>query len=78
MVLAWDERYPRENETGRYLEINGRKLGPFYSRGDLSLKNRASWLRYEVDELHDRMARVREVVPPDPPGQQPWWKFWGR
>jgi hypothetical protein len=76
-VLAWEEKYPHENEAGSYLEINGRKLGPFYSFGELSLKNRASWLRYEMDKLHDRVAKLRHVVPPEPPGQKPWWKFWG-
>ena len=51
-VLAWEELNPHENETNSYLEINGRKLGPFYSFGELSLKNRASWIKYEKDLLH--------------------------
>jgi hypothetical protein len=76
-VLAWEERNPHENETGSYLEIHGRKLGPFYSFGELSLKNRASWIKYEMDKLHDRVMRLRAVVPPEPPGPKPWWKFWG-
>jgi hypothetical protein len=76
-VLAWEERNPHENETGSYLEINGRKLGPFYSFGELSLKNRASWIKYEMDKLHDRVMKVRTVEPPEPPGAKPWWKFWG-
>ncbi|MDB5308277.1 MAG: hypothetical protein JWO38_2479 [Gemmataceae bacterium] len=58
-VLAWEERNPHENETGSNLEINGRKLGPFYSFGELSLKNRASWIKYEMDKLHDRVMKVR-------------------
>ena len=77
-MLAWEERNPHENETGSYLEANGRKLGPFYSLGELSLKNRASWLRYEMGKLRDRAAKLRGVVPPEPPGPKPWWKFWAR
>jgi hypothetical protein len=76
-VLAWEEKNPHENEAGSYLEINGRKLGPFYSMGEHALKNRAAYLRYEMDQLHDRVMILRNVVPPEPPGPKPWWKFWG-
>jgi hypothetical protein len=75
-VLEWEEQNPHENETGNYLEIGGRKLGPFYSFGEISLKNSVSRIRYEMDELHDRVMKLRDVVPPEPPGQKPWWKFW--
>jgi hypothetical protein len=77
-VLAWEERNPHEDEAGSYLEIGGRRLGPFYSLGELSLKNRASWLRYEMDKRRDRVAKLRGVVPPEPPGPKPWWKFWAK
>jgi hypothetical protein len=76
-VLAWEERNPHENETGSYLEIGGRRLGPFYTLGELSLKNRASWIRYEMDRLHDRVIKVKSIVPHEPPVPRPWWKFWG-
>lgn len=65
-VLAWEERNPHEDEVGSYLEIGGRRLGPFYSFNELSLKNRASWIRYEMDKLHDRVAKLRGVIPPEP------------
>lgn len=77
-VLAWEERNPHESETGSYLEIGGRTLGPFYTFGEMALKDRASRMRYEMDKLHDRVAKLREVVPPEPPGPKPWWKFWGK
>ena len=76
-VLAWEERNPHENEAGSYLEIGGRTLGPFYTFGELSLKNRASWIRYEMDKLHDRVMKLKDIVPPEPPARRPWWKFWG-
>src|SRR5262249_2643827 len=60
-----------------YLEIDGRRLGPFYTFRELSLKNRASWIRYEMDRLHDRVMKVKTIVPPEPPRPRPWWKFWG-
>src|ERR1700722_17586597 len=47
------------NEAGSYLEIGGRRLGPFYTFGEISLKNRASWIRYEMGELHDRVMKVK-------------------
>jgi hypothetical protein len=64
-VLAWEERNPHEKETGSYLEIRGRKLGPFYTFGELSLKHRASWIRYEMEQLHDRVMKIRHVIPPE-------------
>jgi hypothetical protein len=76
-VLAWEERNPHENETGSYLEIGGRKLGPFYTFGEISLKDRASRIRYEMEKLHDRVMKVRDGVPPAAVGGRPWWKLWG-
>lgn len=49
-----------------YLDIDGRRLGPFYLFDDLSLKGRASRIRYEMDKLHDRVAKLRGVIPPEP------------
>ena len=76
-VLAWEEKNPHENEFGRYLEIGGRKLGPFYSMAEHVLKNRGEHIRYQMGELHDRVMKLREVMPPDPPRTKPWWKLWG-
>ena len=75
-VLNWEERNPHENEMGSYIEINGRTLGPFYTFGELSLKNRASRIVYEMQELHGRVMKVKNVISPDPPEPRPWWKFW--
>jgi hypothetical protein len=41
-VLAWEERNPHEHETGSCLDIGGRRLGPFYTSGELSMKGRAA------------------------------------
>ncbi|WP_406694400.1 hypothetical protein V5E97_25320 [Singulisphaera sp. Ch08] len=75
-VLAWEARNPHENEIGTYLEIGDRRLGPFYTFGELSLRDRASKLTYEMDKLHDRVMKVKDIVPPEPPSPRPWWKFW--
>jgi hypothetical protein len=75
-VLAWEEKNPHENEAPSYLEFGGRKLGPFYSMGEHALKNRAAYIRYEMDKFHDRVMKLRDVVPPEPPGPKPWWTFW--
>jgi hypothetical protein len=76
-VLAWEERNPHEKEAGSYLEIGGRRLGPFYTFGELSLKHRAARIRYEMDKLHDRVMKVKDVVPPEPQVARPWWRIWG-
>jgi hypothetical protein len=76
-VLAWEERNPHEQEVGSYLEVGGRRLGPFYTFGEHSLKNRASRIRYEMDRLHDRVMKVRDVIPPEPAAARPWWRIWG-
>jgi hypothetical protein len=75
-VLAWEERNPHENEAGSYLEIGGRRLGPFYTFRELSLKNRAAQIRYEMDRLHARVMKVKDVIPPEPPEARPWWHVW--
>jgi hypothetical protein len=77
-VLAWEKRNPHENEVGSYLEIGGRRLGPFYTSGEISLKNRASWIRDEMDALHDRVIKVGDVIPPEPPAARPWWRILAR
>ncbi len=70
-VLAWEERYPHENETGSYLEVGGRTLGPFYTLGELALKNRAAWITYEMGMFHGRVMQVKNIVPPEPPETRP-------
>jgi hypothetical protein len=72
-VLAWEKRYPHESEAGSYLEIDGRRLGPFCTFAELALKDRASRMRYEMDQLHDRVEKLKAIVPPEP---RQWWKLW--
>jgi hypothetical protein len=76
-VLAWEERNPHENEAGSYLEISGRRHGPFYTFGELALKNRGARIRYEMDKLHERVMKLRDVAPPEPEESRPWWRLWG-
>lgn len=75
-VLAWEERNPHEDEIGSYLEIDGRRLGPFYTFNELSLKNRVMWIRHEMGQLHDRVMKVKNVIPAEPQGPRRWWQFW--
>jgi hypothetical protein len=76
-VLEWEERNPHEKEVGSYLEVNGRRLGPFYKFGELALRNRAARVRYEMNRLYDRVLKIKEVVPLEPQGRKPWWRIWG-
>jgi hypothetical protein len=65
-AVAWEQRNPHEPEAGSYLEVEGRTVGPFYSMGEISLRNRAQWVRYEMERLHDRVMKVRDRIPPEP------------
>lgn len=65
-VLAWEQNNPHEDEIGTYLEVNGRRIGPFYSLREHALKDRCSWIQYEMYKLRDRVMKVRDVVPPEP------------
>jgi len=77
-VLAWEQNNPHEDEVGAYIEVNGRQLGPFYSFGELALKNRSSRIQYEMQRLHDRVMKVRDVVPIEPKHHaKSWWHWWG-
>ena len=64
LVLAWEERNPHENELGSYLEIRGRRLGPFYSGAELYLKNCAQLVRYEMEQLFERVRGLKEHLLP--------------
>lgn len=75
-VRDWEERNPHVQETGSYLEIGARKLGPFYTFSELTLKNRGVWLRHEMEQLHERVLQIKNVIPPEPSEPRKWWKFW--
>jgi hypothetical protein len=78
-VQAWEERNPHEPERGTFLQIEGRVVGPFISMDEVMLRNCPEHLRYEMAQRHDRVMRVRDVVPPEPAApHRPWWKLWGR
>jgi hypothetical protein len=45
--------------------------------GEMALQNCSMWVRYEMEKLHERVMKVRDRVPPEPPAEhRPWWKFW--
>jgi hypothetical protein len=78
-VRQWEVRNPHEPETGTFLEIDGRKAGPFISFAEMSLRDRAVRARHEMQRLHDRVMKVRDRVPPEPArGRGLWWRFWRR
>src|SRR5205814_511890 len=56
-VRDWEQRNPHEPETPEFLEVEGRRVGPFVSFGELwsRVSYRAQWLRYKMEQLHDRV-----------------------
>jgi hypothetical protein len=51
-VEAWERANPHEPEPG-----------PWISMSEMSLRNRPAWLRFEMEELHDRVMMVRDREP---------------
>jgi hypothetical protein len=77
-VREWEERNPHEPEAPTFLQIGDRESGPSITMGEMMLCDRPQWVRYEMERLHDRVMKVRDVVPPEPAAPpRPWWKFWG-
>jgi hypothetical protein len=68
-VHDWEQRNPHEPETPSFLEIEGRRVGPFHSFGELfcQVSYRAQFIRYEMEQLHDRVMPLRGHEPPPQP-----------
>lgn len=64
VVSAWEEQNPHEPETGHYLDVEGRTVGPIYSMAEIMLRDRREWVQYEMDRLHDRVMNLRGHAPP--------------
>lgn len=76
-VRAWEERNPHEPEAPTFLQIGDREYGPCISMGEMMLRDRAQRVRYEMEQMHDRVMKVRDIVPPEPNASlRPWWQFW--
>jgi hypothetical protein len=68
LLESGEKRNSHESEVGSDLEIGGRRLGPFDTFGEISLKNRASWIRDEMDRSPTRIIpRTPRNLPPAPP-----------
>jgi hypothetical protein len=68
-VREWERRNPHEPETPQFLEVEGRTVGPFVSMGETmaQVSYRSQWLRYEMEQLHDRVLPLRGREPPPEP-----------
>lgn len=75
-AVAWEERNPHEVEPDKHIEVGGRRIR-VYSMDEVVLNSTGTFVRHEMDELHDRVMKIKDVIPPEPAAQKPWWKFWG-
>ena len=73
-VRAWEERHPRVEPPGHFIEVDGTPRGPFHTFEVLIARDADDSLRWEMEQLRDRVLAVRQVVPPEP--SRPWWRFW--
>jgi hypothetical protein len=62
-VREWEHQNPHEPEAPSYLELGGEKHGPFYSMAEHSLRWRQQSVRFEMEQLHDRVLPLRDRVP---------------
>jgi hypothetical protein len=51
-VLSWEEANPHEPETGRFISMK-----------EMMLRHTSSQLRYEMEQLHDRVMKIRDREP---------------
>lgn len=61
-VLAWEAVHPHEDETKRYIDIDGQTAGPFYSVNNYSLKLSAGMLRYDMQKFRDRVTKIKNIA----------------
>jgi hypothetical protein len=64
-VRDWEQRNPHEPETPSFVQIGDRQYGPCISLGEMRLRDRVQWVRYEMEKLHDWVMKLRDVVPPE-------------
>lgn len=63
----WQQRNPREPEAG-----------PFYSMEEMSLRNRGTFIQWEMHKLHDRVLPLRSRILPKPDSGWKWLPRWLR
>jgi hypothetical protein len=70
-VEEWEQVNPHEPEPG-----------PWITMGELALRNCSQWVRSEMENLHDRVMKVRDREPGEAPPQRPnpfrWLVGWLR
>jgi hypothetical protein len=65
-VRTWEQRNPRGPESG-----------PWITMSEMIIRDRPVFLRYEMEKLHDRVMRVRDRAPPEPPApHRPCLRLW--
>lgn len=80
-VMDWEARNPHEREAGSWIEVEGRRLGPFYSVAEHAVRDRQERMIYEMQKLHDRVMPLRMIVPLEPDRKtirSCWLRLWGR
>ena len=55
VVLNWEQRNPREKETGEWITLN-----------EIHTRSIPHFLQWQMEERHDRVLPLRSVVPPEP------------
>jgi hypothetical protein len=74
-VLEWEAGTPGVVESERFVEIDGHRFGPHLTSSEFSRAAGDSRIRIKMDILRERVMRLKDVVPPEPPERQPWYRF---
>ncbi len=57
-VWGWEARHPHEPEPG-----------PYITMGEVMLRNRSQWIRWEMEQLHERVMKIRDQQPGEAAGR---------
>jgi hypothetical protein len=66
-VTKWEKNNPHKPESGSFITMT-----------EMSLRNRDSRIQHEMEQLHDRVIRLRSIIPPESPNKpnaRRWWPY---
>ena len=76
IILEREPKYPNLPEAGSFITVQGESFGPFFTFRQHAIRDSAMMIRHTMTQIHDRVFKLRDIVPPEPKSAQ-WWKWLG-